>query len=351
MEAAAERRFMNHNQKALRTGALVIVGALLLRLLLGIFMGDGSSIFSYPRLASFLIHSQTGRDPAVPVPDTQPTDPTTVPTSPTEPSTQPTEPTPPPIAVERPTFTADEAGLINVNYGTRLRPDLKELLLQKLDWDLTGEEPTILILHTHGTEAFTPTAERPYEEYGGEYRTKDDRYNMISIGDELTRLLTEKGLTVLHDRTPHDLNDYNDAYNNSRAAVQEYLKQYPSIKMILDVHRDAAEYSDGTQWATSATVDGQPSAQVMLVVGSSASDAHPNWKTNLSLAEKLYLSIQRTCPGVERPINLRAKIYNQDLSTGSLIVEVGSTGNTHEEAMRALPVLSEAILQLVYGAN
>lgn len=342
---------MNHNQKALRTSALVIVGALLLRLLLGIFLGDGSSIFSYPRLASFLVSSQTGRDPVIQSPTTEPTDPTTAPTEPSSEPTQPTEPPVPPINVERPTFTADEAGLINVNYGTRLRPDLKELLLQKLEWDLTGDEPTVLILHTHGTEAFTPTAERPYEEYGGEYRTKDERYNMISIGDELTRLLTERGLTVLHDRTPHDLNDYNDAYENSRAAVQAYLQQYPSIKMILDVHRDAAEYSDGTQWATSATINGQPAAQVMLVVGSSASESHPNWKTNLSLAEKLYLSIHRTCAGVERPINLRAKIYNQDLSTGSLIVEVGSTGNTHEEAMRALPVLSEAIISLVYGAN
>lgn len=342
---------MNENQKALRIGALVIAGALLLRIFLGIFIGDGSSIFSYPRLAEFIISAETGRIPTEPTEATKPQASTATPTEPSQ-QTEPTEPTPPPITVERPIFTADEAGLINVNYGTRLRPDLKELLLQKLEWDLTGDEPTILIVHTHGTEAYMPTAEEAYEEYGGNYRTKDERYNLISIGDELTRLLTEAGLSVLHDRTPHDLNDYNDSYDNSRVAVQEYLKQYPSIKMVLDVHRDAAEYADGTQWATSATVDGQPSAQVMLVVGTNAAGlAHDNWKTNLSIAEKLYLAIHRTCAGVERPINLRASRYNQDLAMGALIVEVGSTGNTHTEAMRALPVLSEAIVSLVYGAN
>lgn len=342
---------MRDKDQAKKVGALAIVFAILLRLILGAVFADGDSIFSYPRLASFLISAETGRVPEEDAPPPQTSEPTESTTLPPE-TTEPTEPPTPVIPVERPAFTEEDAQYVSVNYGCKLRPDLTSLLTQELSWDLTGDEPTVLIFHTHGTEAFMPTADSQYEEFGGEFRTKDERYNMLSIGDELTRLLTEAGISVIHDRTLHDLNDYNDSYDNSRVAVQEYLKKYPSIQLVLDIHRDAAEYQDGTQWATSATVDGKPSAQVMLVVGTNATGLnHPNWQTNMALAEKLQVAIHRTCPGVERAINLRGSRFNHDLSPGALIAEIGSAGNTHEEAMRAVPVLAEAILTLVHGAN
>ncbi|MBQ7345121.1 MAG: stage II sporulation protein P [Oscillospiraceae bacterium] len=343
---------MRDKDQAKKVGALAIVLAILLRLILGAVFADGDSIFSYPRLASFLISAETGRAPEQE--QTQPSESTEPSQESTEPSetTEPTEPTQPQLPVERAIFTEEDAQYVSVNYGCKLRPDLTTLLTQELNWDLTGDEPTVLILHTHGTEAFMPTQDSQYEEFGGEFRTKDERYNMLSIGDELTRLLTEAGISVIHDRTLHDLNDYNDSYDNSRVAVQEYLKKYPSIQLVLDLHRDAAEYQDGTQWATSATVDGKPSAQVMLVVGTNATGLnHPNWQTNMALAEKLQVAIHRVCPGVERAINLRGSRFNHDLSPGALIAEIGSAGNTHEEAMRAVPVLAEAIVSLVHGAN
>jgi stage II sporulation protein P len=239
-----------------------------------------------------------------------------------------------------------------MNYSCSLRPNVKNLLTQALNWDLTGDEPTILIVHTHGTEAFTETADTQYDDYGGSYRTKDDRYNMISIGDELTRLLTQAGLSVIHDRTAHDLNDYLDAYDNSRAAVQKYLQQYPSIKMVLDLHRDAAQYADGTQWATSATVNGEDSAQLMFVVGTNARGLnHPNWQTNLSIAEKLNVLMEKNVSGLTRPIDLRSQRFNHDLAMGAMIVEVGAAGNTHPEAMNAISVLAEAIVELAHGSK
>lgn len=343
---------MNRNKQIFRIGALSVLLAVLLRLIGSGVLGGVFEVFAQPELASFLVYSETGRKPEPPEETTVPTEPstqpTTEPTEPTEPSTEPTQPKPP---AELPVFTAADANLVEINYSCKLKPNVDALLTQALNWDLTGDEPSILIVHTHGTEAYTQTVDSQYEEYG-DYRTTNTDYNMISIGEELTRLLEEGGLTVIHDKTLHDHNDYLDAYDNSRVAVQEILKQYPSIKMVLDLHRDAAEDGNGNQWATSATVNGQDSAQLMFVVGTNASGlTHPNWETNLSIAEKMNVLMERIAPGVARPINLRAQRFNHDLAMGAMIVEVGSAGNTHEEAMNSISVLAEVVLELAHGSK
>lgn len=347
---------MNKNQQTLRVGALAILLAILLRLIGSGTLGGVLDVFAQPELASFLIYTQTGRNPEpeqTEPPQTTP-DPTdaTDPTDPeeTDPPTEP--PTEPPVQVEKPSFSAEDVQYAELAYSCTYRPDVEALLTQTLTWDLTGDEPAILIVHTHGTEAYTETPDTQYEEFGGEFRTLDDRYNLISIGDELTRLLEAGGLKVIHDRTPHDENDYLDAYDNSRDAVKEWLTQYPSIKMVLDLHRDAAEYADGTQWATSAEINGESSSQLMFVVGTDARGlTHPNWKTNLSIAEKLNVLMERNVSGITRPINLRGQRFNHDLAMGALIVEVGSAGNTHQESINAISVLAEAILELAHGSK
>lgn len=343
---------MNRKWTPLQMGALVIVCSVLLRMICMAALGDSVPIFAHPQLASYLIAAETGREPELQE-QTTPTTPTTQPTDPTQSTTEPTQPvTEPPAPVEKPVFTEEDVELISMTYGCKLKPDLKSLLVSPLKLNLQQDAPTVLIVHSHGTEAYTQTADRQYEEFGGSYRTKDERYNMISIGDELTRLLEERGIQVIHDRTPYDLNDYNDSYDNSRAAVQKHLQENPTIELVLDLHRDSATYDNGKQWPTSATINGENSAQVMLVVGTNATGlTHPNWQQNLALAEKLNVTMERTCSGVARPINLRGARFNQDLLPGALIVEVGSAGNTHEEAMRPLPVLADAIAALANGAN
>lgn len=344
---------MKWNDLTLRVGVLAVLAAMLLRFAGSGIFGNAIGIFAQPELAAFLIYSETGRLPSTD-PTTDPTtgpsvDPTTAPT--TVPTTPPTTVAPTvPIDPGTTMFTEADAKYVKFTYSCSLRPDYKKLLLQKLTWDLTSDKPTVLIVHSHGTEAYTKTPDANYENHAA-YRTTDDRYNMISIGDELTRLLEAEGIHVIHDRTAHDYLDYDNAYENSRKAVQAYLKEYPSIKLVLDIHRDALTNSDGSQVATSATVNGKPSAQLMYVSGSNASATHPNWQKNLSLIEKLHVVTEKSFPGVTRPINLRAKAYNQDLSVGSLLVEVGSAGNTHAEAMNAIPALAEAIVALAWGAE
>ena len=90
----------------------------------------------------------------------------------------------------------------------------------------------------------------------------------------------------------------------------------------------------------------------MLVMGSDkGSLSYPNWETNLALAVKLQAALEQTYPGLCKPIKLVASRYNQDLSTGALLVEVGTAGNTHAEALAAAEILAEGILALAKGAN
>lgn len=341
---------MDKQKQAFRVGSLSILLAVLLRIVCSNALADTVSLFAQPRLASFLVYTETGRD--TPVTTSAPTTaPTTTRT--TEPPIQ-WEPEPEHnlLPTEKAVFTSEDMQYLTLKIDCRRDPDEQALLTQPLDWDLTGDEPKILIIHTHGTEAFTPTEDTGYEEIGGEFRTADDRYNMISVGEELKRLLEEAGLSVIHDRTPYDLDDYLDAYDNSREAVKQHLQEHPSIELVLDLHRDAAEYADGTPWGPVGTVDGQDAAKVMLVVGTNAmGDHHPNWEQNLSTAEKLNVLMERCHAGMARNLNLRAKRYNQDLHPASIIAEIGAAGNSHEEAIRGVAVLADAIIQLALGSQ
>lgn len=359
---------MNWRNMTFRVGVLAVLTAMLLRFAGSGLLGGAWEIFAQPELAAHLIYSETGRNPTLSgdnttLPSTQ-TDPTQTQPPPTEPpqteppqteppqtEPPPTDPVEPPEVPVIPLFSKSDTAYFEMYYGCVYRPDTAALLTQKLTWDLTGDEPTVLIVHSHGTEAYTKTEDTQYDGYAA-YRTTDDRYNMISIGDELARLLEAKGIHVLHDRTAHDYLDYDNAYKNSRKSVQAYLKEYPSIKMVLDLHRDSATNADGSQWATSATVNGKDSAQLMLVVGSAAAgEGHPNWKTNLSIAEKLNVLMEKANPGLCREIQLKYRRYNQDLSPGALIVEVGTAGNTHAEAMTAVSALADAIFLLAHGSR
>lgn len=250
---------------------------------------------------------------------------------------------------ERPRITASDVQWVEMDYDCAYRPDLEALLEQPLDWTLTGEEPTVLILHTHTTESYTKNGEH-YEETA-RYRTLEEAYNMLSIGDAVAQILMDAGIGVIHDRQIHDYPSYNGSYVHARNATEELLKQYPSIQLILDLHRDALEHG-GAQLSTKTLVAGSPSAQLMLVVGTDISHpGHRNWERNLSVALKFQALLQRQSPGIMRPLNLRAQRFNQDLCPGALLVEVGAAGNTHAEALTAARELANAVVQLAAGTQ
>ncbi len=208
-----------------------------------------------------------------------------------------------------------------------------EELLKPFGAELTGEAPQILILHSHGSEAYTPAADDGIV-WSGECRTTDTRYNVVRMGDAMAEVFGQAGISVLHDRTLYDYPEYAGSYDRSLAAIDRYLKEYPSIRFVLDVHRDAIETSSGSQVKVISEIDGQGTAsQLTLVVGSDGGGlSHPDWMENLRLAVAIQEQALTDYPTLMRPLLLRNSRYNQHATTGSLLVEVSTAGNAPEEA-------------------
>ena len=334
---------MDHHQQSLRLGATVIACALLLRLNASGFFAPVADFLSRPSISSLLIYLETGR-----IVRFSPSSEDIIVFSPE--SATPDFAIDPTETAILPAFMAEDAASIEIKYGCSLRPDLEELLVQPLDWDLHSGAPTVLILHTHATESYTKAKGESYKETSA-FRTLDEEYNMVSIGDHVAKLLEAGGITVIHDRQLHDYPSYNGSYNHARKSMAEILKKYPTIRLVLDLHRDASG-DNYNQMRTEAEVNGKASAQLMLVIGTDASGLkHPQWEENLALGLKLHSQLERIAPGICRYVNLRGQRFNQDLSPGALLVEVGAAGNSHEEALIAAEVLAQGILDLAKGTS
>lgn len=187
-------------------------------------------------------------------------------------------------------------------------------------------QPQVLIIHTHGSEAYTMPAGEEYTP-SGSYRTADTEKNMIRVGDEIAAVLSQYGISVLHDRQIHD-SDYNSAYGKSRSSAAAYLEKYPSLSFVLDIHRDAISDAEGRQYKVVSKEDPR-AAQLSIVMGSN----YGAWMDNLRLAAAVQANLLKEHPTLMRPIILRSYGYNQGLCNGSLLVEVGAAGNSLDEAI------------------
>ena len=225
-------------------------------------------------------------------------------------------------------------------------------LLEPFDAELTGDAPQILILHSHGSEAYTPV---PGTEvvWSGENRTTDFRYSVVRAGDEMASIFAEAGISVLHDRTLYDYPNYTGSYDRSLAAINSYLAQYPSIRFILDVHRDFIADSKGNPYKVVSEIDGLgTAAQMTLVMGSDGSGAsHPRWMENLKLAVAIQEQILTDYPTLMRPVLLRKSRYNQHATTGSLLVEVGAAGNAPEEAFLSARIFAREMAEVLIARS
>ncbi len=240
-------------------------------------------------------------------------------------------------------ITPADASLLELTNRTdSIEVALSDYLERELTLTVSREEPQILIMHTHGTEAYTIAD-------GDEYvasdtaRTTDENYNMIRVGEEMKAVFEEMGLSVVHDTTLYDYPSYTGSYARSLEGIKSYLEQYPTISVVLDVHRDALIADDGTVYKLTDTVDGEAVAQVMLVVGTDDGGlTHPNWEENLTLATHIQARLLGIDAGFPRPINLRSQRFNQHMTVGSLLVEVGTSGNTLQEALAGARLFARA---------
>ena len=200
--------------------------------------------------------------------------------------------------------------------------------------ELADQGPQILILHTHGSEAYTPTEAHPYEP-SDPYRTTDCTKNIVKVGEEMAMVFRAHGFRVIHDTNLYDYPSYSGAYERSKAAVEQWLEQYPSISIILDVHRDALSAEDGTPYRLITTEVGKQAAQVMLVVGTNGGgSSHTEWRKNLSFALFLQQKMEKGFDALARPMVLRSASFNQQLvAPGYVLVEVGGHGNTLADAI------------------
>ncbi len=204
--------------------------------------------------------------------------------------------------------------------------------------------PEILIVHTHSSESFAADAENPYLP-DDVMRTLDTKYNVVRLGDEISAALEAAGIGVLHDREINDYPSYNGSYSQMLKRVNQYLADYPTIKMVIDVHRDAVLDADGNNLALRTEIDGEQYAKLMFVVGTDAGGlSHPDWRENLSFAATMQGWGDSLYPGLMRSIDLRAERFNQHTTAASVIVEVGSAGNTLGEALRGAGCFAEILL-------
>lgn len=274
-----------------------------------------------------------------PAPSAEPTaEPTNTPAP--EPTAEPTpEITPEPTAEPTPEIVpfTDDTG-VEIRNKTELEADAAALMAEPLVQRLSAEGPQILIIHTHGTEAYLPA---PGEEYtpSDPYRTTDPERSVVRVGDALQAALEEYGLRVLHDRSLYDYPSYTGSYERAAAAIEAYLAEYPDIALVLDVHRDAIG-DEETVYKTCAAGSGM--AQVMLVCGTDEYLEHPLWRENLKLALSMQAAAVAADASLMRPIHLAPERYNQQYTTGSLIVEVGTNGNTLSEAVAAAELFGRA---------
>lgn len=218
------------------------------------------------------------------------------------------------------------------------------------DVEVNSPDPQVLILHTHATETYQTWPDLIYDR-NFSARTQNTALNMCAVGEKMAQVLNEAGINTLHDTTLHDSPSYTESYDRSYATTQAYLEKYPSIKIVLDVHRDAIEDADGTRVKPLCTVNGEDAAQVMIIAGcdNGSTIRLPNWRLNLRFAAAWEAAMESRTPGLTRPVMCAYRYYNQDLTTGSLLIEIGGHANTVTEAVRAGQYAAEALAVLLGG--
>lgn len=226
--------------------------------------------------------------------------------------------------------------------------DIEKTLEKKPDLSLNADgKPCVLIFHTHTTEAYQPYDVGWYPKNFNE-RSLNSEENMIRAGEEICKQLEAANIGVIHDKNVYDNPSYTGAYERSGKKIDEYLEKYPSIQIILDIHRDSIEYKDGTKSKPTAVIDGKKTAQMMIISGCREGDmsGFDDWEYNLRFALRLHRQLETDFPGVMRPLFFAPRKYNMHKSHNSLLIEVGSDGNTLEEAVRAGGLLGKSLARL-----
>lgn len=239
---------------------------------------------------------------------------------------------------------------VYVSNRTDYTPDLKALLEADVPFRYDASAIQVLIIHTHGTESYAEEGAWYYDPEAGD-RSEDTSENVVRVGDEVAQVLEDAGIGVIHDRSLHDLPVFNQAYPNTLTAIESYLQQYPDIAAVIDIHRDGLISDSGVKYAPITTdEEGNRYAQMALVMGTDACGLlHDDWQQNLKLALKLQCDLNEAVPNLMRPLSLRTDRLNQHATANSLLIEVGSCGNSLSEALRSARLFASELALLLKG--
>lgn len=216
---------------------------------------------------------------------------------------------------------------------------------------LADGTPEVLIMHTHATEGYQPVLSQWYDK-SNTSRTTDNSKNTTRVGDEIAKQLTDAGIGVIQDKTLHDYPSYNGAYERSAETVKRILKENPTIKVVLDVHRDAIQQDASTMVAPVVNINGKDCAQVMIISGCDDGTMNmPKYMENLKFSSALQRQMETDYPGLARPILFDYRKYNQNLTTGSILLEMGGHANTLEEAIYCGELVGKSLAQTLLSLS
>ena len=321
--------------------------------------GEGLNLCELIIKNSFISLEKSPSDPALPQESVLPLPPQS--SSPTETQTEPQIESSAPVEessdVIPPEITPPEGmnpiltmDMSLLSYGknyiyntTNISPDINALSSASIKNYYKDNAPIVLVIHTHGTESYMPEGAEFYKDEGEIARSSDQKENMIAVGIEFVRVLEENGISTLHCTVMHDKESYRESYSRAAESIAKYLRQYPSIKYVFDLHRDSVMRSSGELIRAVASVKGENYAQVMPVIGGGAD----NWESNMTFALKLREALNSEMTNICRPVCLRESKYNQDMSAISVLLEIGTSGNSLSEAKKAASVTAAAIAELI----
>jgi len=199
--------------------------------------------------------------------------------------------------------------------------------------------PSVLIYHTHTHEAYQPTEDSHYVESNDRWRTADEQYNVVRVGDALAEELQAQGIHVVHDVTDHEQSDFETAYERSLETLQQY--EGMDFELYIDLHRDA--YGTDPEDAVTVSVGQKTMARLMLLVGTGENfSVKPDSAANYRFALELTDRVNNIAPGLCRDVMVKNKRYNQHMGR-CILLEVGHNLNTLDEALAAIPHFAEAL--------
>lgn len=234
---------------------------------------------------------------------------------------------------------------------TPYRPNVALLLDRAWERRAPTDEPLVLILHTHTSEGYLPDGTAYLTgSVGDATYTDDPTQSVLAVGETLCRVLNENGIGAIHCCDRHDDPTIGGAYERSAETVKRYLKEYPSIEYVIDLHRDAIVDADGALVRAVTEENGESVAQIMAVVGTDANGTEfDHWEENLTLALALREALNASGTEICRPVSLRNASFYQELAPHALLLEIGSSGCSPEEAERAAQRVGDALVDLIYG--